>query len=233
MIRFSLVLAAKDLRLLLRGGAAFAQALLLGLLLIFLFSLAASGEEAVGGSGAAVIFWLASAFCQTLIFTALYAVEEGQGQRLGLLLAPVPVQALWLGKALAGLAVLALLQLVFLIALAVFLGRSPESFPIQGGAMLALADIGIAASGSLLGALARGRGARESLCSILLFPLLIPLLLGAVRVSSMVLAEAPNPALTAALGGEIRSWMELAAAFDAIFLAAALVLFPFVYGEEG
>jgi heme exporter protein B len=224
MLRAALVIAAKDLRLMLLRGTSLVQALLLGLLLIFLFSLAADGSALVTPTGAATIFWLASAFCQTLIFSALYALEEGNGQRLGLLLAPVPVQSVWLGKAAACAVLLILVQALLLIAAAVFLGQAPRHFPGGFAASLLLTNIGIAASGSLIGALAQGQSARDSLASILLFPLLTPLFLAGIRAG------------TASFAGDVpcdASWLGLTAAFDAIFLAAGIVLFPFVYGDDG
>lgn len=224
MLRAAWAIACKDLRITLLRGTSLVQALLLGLLLVFLFSLASDGASPVTPLGAATIFWLASAFCQTLLFSTLYALEEANAQRLGLLLAPVPVQSVWLGKAMAGFFLLIPLQAAFLIASVVFLRQSPESAPWAFLASLLLTDLGIAASGSLVGALAQGQSTRESLSSVLLFPLLVPLFLAGIRSSAA--AFSPDMAVDA-------SWLGMAAAFDAIFLAAGIVLFPFVYGDDG
>ena len=70
-----------------------------------------------------------------------------------------------------------------------------------------------------------GRGGRESLLSIVLFPLLVPMLLAGVRLVSMGID--PDPMLDDAL-----RWIGLAAAFDGLFLAAGLLLFPFVYSGD-
>ena len=103
MLRCALAVCAKDLKLTLTRGAGLVQALLLGLLLVFLFSLSLNAGDRLSPQAAAAMFWLASAFCQVLIFNMLYAVEESAQARIGLLLLPAPVQAVWLGKALAGL----------------------------------------------------------------------------------------------------------------------------------
>ena len=99
------------------------QALLLGLLLVFLFSLSLNAGDKLSPQAAAAMFWLASAFCQVLIFNMLYAVEETAQARLGLVLLPAPVQSVWLGKALAGLLLLAAAQCIFVPAVFVFLGQ--------------------------------------------------------------------------------------------------------------
>ena len=225
MLKCALALCGKDLKLVLARGAGLMQALLLGLLLVFLFSLSLNAGDRLSPQAAAAMFWLASAFCQVLIFNMLYAVEETAQARLGLVLLPAPVQGVWLGKALAGLLLMAVAQCVFVPAVFVFLGQHLGSawlFALMG---IALGDVGMAASGSLLGALSVGRGGRESLLSIVLFPLLVPMLLAGVRLVSMGID--PDPMLDDAL-----RWTGLAAAFDGLFLAAGLLLFPFVYSGD-
>lgn len=225
MLRLTWAVARKDLALTLARGSGLVQALLLGLLLLFVFSLSQGIGERMSPQGAAAVFWLSSAFCQVLIFNQLYALEEVNNARLGLLLSPAPIQAVWLGKALAGLALLLLAQIVFLPAAVVFLSQSFGAAWPAGLAALLLVDLGMCALGSLLGALAQGQAARESLLSIVLFPLLTPLLLAGIGVGAQ--------ALGAASPDGPDSWLGLACAFDAVFLGAGLLLFAFIYaGDE-
>ena len=152
MLKLAVVICLKDLRLILTRGAGLVQALLLGLLLVFLFSLSLDAGERLAPQAAATMFWLASAFCQVLVFNMLYALEEENGARLGLLVLPAPSQGIWLGKGLAGLLLLICAQAVFLPAAFVFLGQNPGAEPGPALAGLLLTDAGMAASGSLLGA---------------------------------------------------------------------------------
>ena len=225
MMHAVLAIARKDLTLTLARGGGLVQALLLGFLLLFMFSLSQEVGERMSPQGAAAIFWLASAFCQVLIFNALYGLEEVHGARQGLALLPCPVQAIWLGKALAGLSLLLLAQTLFVPATVVFLGQDISGEWWWALAMLLLADLGMALLGSLLGALAQGQAAKESLLSIVLFPLLAPLLLAGIRVGAGLFAGRTAEGVT--------QWIGVAAAFDALFTAAGLVLFAYIYpGEE-
>ena len=208
MLKLALALCAKDLRIVLARSAGLAQALLLGLLLVFLFSLSLEAGDRLSPQAAATMFWLASAFCQVLVFNMLYSLEEENGSRLGLLTLPVPSQGIWLGKATF-----------------VFLGQSAGEEPVPALIGLLLTDVGMAASGSLLGALSVGRAGRESLLSIVLFPLMIPLLLAGIQLGATGFNPDPMP-------DGPQDWIGLAAAFDAVFLAAGLALFPFVYSGE-
>jgi heme exporter protein B len=203
MLRRGAFIAAKDLRLAVGGGQGLVQAVLLGLLLIFLFSLSRPTAELVSPQAAAAIFWLASCFGLVLVFNDLFSLEEG----------------------LAGFALLLLSQAVFLPAAAVFLGQDIKGD--WGVLVITLigVDLGLAALGALLGALAQGQGARESLFSVILFPLLLPVLLGGIRIFAGCFSG--EPALDQNL------WAGIIVAFDAVFTAAGAFLFPFLYtGEE-
>ena len=219
----ALRIAIKDLRLCLRGALGLAQTALLGLLIIFVFSLSRKPGDEVPALAAAAIFWLSTLFSQVLVYNGLYALEEGNGARLGLAMAPVPAQAVWLGKALAGLILVLCCQLIFAVAVAVFLGQNVAGSLVMGVACVLVVDVGLASLGSFMGALASGRTSRESLLTVIFFPLIIPVLLSGIRVLEGVI-----------LGSDAGwDWLGLACAFAAVFTAAALVLFPFIYtGEE-
>lgn len=225
MLKAALIITQKDLRLLIgRHSAGFIQSILLGLLLIFLFSLSTGIGERMTPQAASAIFWMATCFCQVLIFNALYGLEESHGQRVALLLTPAPVQAVWLGKALAAFLLVCLAQLLFIPAIVVFLTQEPSEYWYLGVGIILVADIGAVALGSLLGALSQGHSGRESLFSIIIFPLLIPLFLAGIHIGQCALS--PDPALDAT------QWFGMALAFDAIFLAAGLILFPYLYTAE-
>jgi len=223
MLSAARTIAAKDLRLTLRGAQGLAQTVLLGLLIIFVFSLSRRPGEEVPALAAAAIFWLSTLFSQVLVYNGLYALEEGNGARLGLAMAPAPVQAVWLGKALAGFALVGACQAVFALAVAVFLNQGVAGSALTGLGCVLLSDVGLAALGSFMGALASGRGARESLLTVIFFPLVIPVLLAGIKVLEGVILGT----------GQNADWLGLAGAFAAVFSGAALVLFPFIYtGEE-
>jgi len=223
MLKRSMAVASKDLRLSLSGGQGLVQAVLLGLLLIFLFSLAYPEGQGIPPQAAAAVFWLASAFGLVLVFNGLFSLEEVEGARLGLLSSPVPRHAVWLGKAAAGFTLLLVSQLVFFPGIIVFLGQDVRGpLGLLGMAWLGT-DLGLVVVGALLGALSQGQAARESLLSVIVFPLLVPALLAGITLFAMVLSGTLS---------DPQSWLGLLGAFDALYAGAALLLFPFVYGGE-
>ena len=219
-----LAIIRKDLTILALRGGAFLQAILLGLILIFVFSLSREAGQTISAQHFACVFWLASLFGQILIFNQLYALEENHGQRLALLLLPAPSQAIYLAKALAALILLLMAQIIFWPAGLIFLGQELPKDLLGTILGLIAVDLGICAQGSILGALSQGQAVRESLLTILLLPLLTPLLLAAIRLQT----ELQSTNLLS-----VSHWFYLTLAYDAIFLSAGLLLFPFIYtGDE-
>jgi heme exporter protein B len=224
MLKRSFAIAGKDLSLSIGGGQGLTQAILLGLLLIFVFSLSRPAGQLVEPQAASAIFWLASSFGLVLVFNTLFSIEESNEARLGLLSSPVPPHSIWLGKGIAGFGLLLCSQLVFLPATVVFLGQDIKgSFSIFVLALFA-ADWGLVSLGALLGAISQGQAARESLLSVILFPLLLPILLGAITI------------MTSVFSGDVSmdqsSWIGVILASDALFSGAGIILFPFVYSGE-
>ena len=215
MLSPALRIASKDLRLCLRGAQGLAQTTLLGLLVIFVFSLSRRPGEEVPALAAAAIFWLSTLFAQVLVFSGLYALEENNGARLGLAMAPMPPQAVWLGKAMAGLVLVLCCQLVFAVAVAAFLGQGVAGSPALGAVTVLVVDLGLAGLGSFMGALASGKTSRESLLTVIFFPLIIPALLAGIRLLEGVILGT-DPGL---------DWLGLAGAFAAVFSAAAACTF--------
>ena len=87
------------------------------------------------------------------------------------------------------------------------------------GVML-LTTVGLAAVGTLFAAITVGVRARGALLSILVLPLLVPILVAAARCSIVLLGQEP----WAGLG----LWPVLMVLYDVIFLAVGIATFDFV-----
>jgi heme exporter protein B len=170
-------LARKDLLLELRARDTLPAMLLfvVSALVVFHFVLpAASSDLAATG-----LLWVALLFTALLGLSRSFAAEREQGLIDGLVLAPSDRSAIWLGKAISTLAFLALAELIALPAYALFF--RPVDAALVGG--VALADVGIAAVGTLLAAMATAGRARELLLPLLFLPLAIPIVIGGVGAS--------------------------------------------------
>ena len=170
-------LARKDLRLELRSRDTLPAMLLfvVSTLVVFNFSLPAeTGDLAAYG-----LLWVAIVFTAILGLTRAFAAERDQRVLDGLVLAPCDRSAIWLGKGIAVVAFLALAEVVALPAFGLFF--EPVTWELV--AAVALADIGLAAVGTLLAAMAAASRARELLLPLLFLPLVIPIVVGGVGAS--------------------------------------------------
>ncbi len=167
-------LARKDLLLELRSRDTVPAMLLfvVAALVVFHFALpAGSGEDAANG-----LLWIGLVFTALLGLTRAFVAEREQELMDGLVLAARDASAIWLGKGLSIVVFLGLAEAVALPAYWFF-------FEPIGWSMLAavvLADIGIAAVGTLLSAMAAASRARELLLPLLFLPLGIPIVVGGV-----------------------------------------------------
>ncbi len=220
-------LLKKDFTLFFLRGGGLGQSILLGLLLIFVFSLSQGIGSSVEPRALATLFWLASAFAMVLIFNSLHALEEHNNAKSGLHLMPSSIHAVWLSKGFSGILFMLLAQILFLFALIVFCNGEIHGSIIELLTFLLLVDIGMSTCGALLGALAVGQTGKESLLSIVLFPLLTPLLLAGIEIFSLLFSPSVKSVFV-----EAQSWLLLIVAFDGIFLAMALILFPFLYSAD-
>jgi len=170
-------LVRKDIRLELRSRDTLPAMLLfvVSTLVVFNFSLPA-GSSPLAAYG---LLWVAIVFTALLGLGRAFAAEREQRLLDGLVLAPCDRSAIWLGKVLSVFALLLVAEVVALPAFALFF--APVDLSLVAG--LLLADVGLAAVGTLLAAMAAAGRARELLLPLLLLPLVIPLVVGGVGAS--------------------------------------------------
>ena len=189
--------------------------------MILLFFGFALGPDAEGlRNAAAGVLWLTILFSGVLAFNRSYQLELEAGALEQLLLYPGERWAIYLGKLLANLAFVFLVEVITLPLTAVLYHVAfPERW-VTVLLVLVLGTTGFVALGTLYSAMASRSRSREVLLPLLLFPMLVPVLIAA------------SGATASLLGGDVmgdsRAWIRLLAAFDAIFIVAATWAFQFV-----
>jgi heme exporter protein B len=178
-------------------------------------------RNSVDGDLAAGILWVTLLFASILGINRLFVADADQGGFDAFLLAPVDRSAMLISKMATLLCYLVVLELVAVPAFGLLLlGPSlGHALPDLLG-VLALADIGIAAIGTLVAALAVRTRARDLLGPLLALPLLIPIVIGGARASS--------PLLVAHGGGPAARWLLTLGLYDLVFGLIAYALFDFL-----
>lgn len=213
-------IARKDLLEEARAREALVPLLLVGLSVVAI-GLLAFHDVGEGDATRAGILWMGLALAAGTSLSRAFAAERDRGTLDALLTLPVDRGEVFLGKALASWALLALAAAVLAPALLVAGGALPGS-PLGLAAILGLGTLGLAATGTMLSALASQARARDVLLPVLLLPLLVPVLLAGVHGTMDALSGAPaaawTPEVLVLLG------------YDVAFLAAGFLLFDQAVG---
>lgn len=222
-VRLALAIAAKDLRAELRSKTALLSATVFAALVLVIFNFARDPTALSATDLAPSALWVTFAFAAMVAMNRSFMVEREHGALDGLLLAPVPRGALFAGKLLANLAFVAAVEAIalplFVLFFNVDLGRALPGIVGTAG----LATIGFVAVGTIFGAMAVRTRFAELMLPVLLLPFMVPPLIGAVQVTSRLLADRPL--------SEMMGWLRLLAVYDIVFVTLAALAFAFVVEE--
>ncbi len=211
----------KDLRAEWRSRELVSAMLVFALLVILIFNFALELESTVRANVTAGILWVTFTFAGQLGLNRSMAVEKDRGCLDGLLLAPVDRSAIYMGKMLANW-VFALL--VALIVLPVYSVLYNTNLFIPGLLLtIILGTEGYVAVGTLLSSMAVQARTRDILLPILLFPVVIPVVIAAVKATGGYLQGLEMV--------EIQPWISLLIAYDVIFTTVAFLVFDSVVEE--
>jgi heme exporter protein B len=216
-VRQVLVIMAKDLRAELRTKEAINASLSFALVVLLLFSFAFDPSEETTREISGGLLWIVFAFAGTLLLNRSFARELNNDCLDALISAPISGAALFLGKALANYVLVLAVELIALPLFGVFYNVRWTSQFWQLMMVILLATWGMTVTGTIFSALTVNIRLREVMLPILNFPILIPALLGAMQLTSSLVAGNP---ITAAND----SWLKMLIGFDIMYTAVSVVL---------
>jgi heme exporter protein B len=212
---------AKDLLLELRTKESVPAMTLFSVTVYVLFHFGLD-RDALDGELASGVLWVTLLLAAVIGVARLFAAEREQGGFDGLLLSPVDRTALFLAKASGLFLFLVAVEIVALPAFDLLLlgpgldGALPELL-----AILALGNLGIAAVGALVAALAVETRARELIVPLLLLPLLMPVLISCAQATEPLLRQEQGPE-------DLGRWLGLLTLYDVVFVLLSVAVFDFL-----
>lgn len=213
------LIARKDLAIEFRTRSAFLSAVVFSLLALVIFFFAWD-STAVGALDLAPgVLWVTFTFSGLLGMHRSFGVEAHDRAMDALLVAPVPREAIFLGKAAANLLFVLGVQAVALPAVALFynlpVGRA---FLLLAGVMV-LAAVGLACVGTLFAGITANTRMAELLLPVLALPFFVPVVMPAAQATHELLNGRPL--------AESLPWLRILLAFDLVFCWACTMAFPF------
>lgn len=212
----------KDLLIEWRGRARVAALSTFAITLLLLFSFAVGPDTEALRTHASAYLWLSVLTASTLLLTHGFKLEVESGAMEGLLLLPVSPRAIFYGKAIANMVLLLGVGLVALLVTLLIFDVSPRESGLWLVLILVLGTAGVSAPGTLYAGLTARLHAAQMVLPVLLFPLVVPCMVAAVRATSLVLA---GDAMD-----QLGSWLWVLGCFDAIYWSLCGLLFHKVIG---
>src|SRR6266699_2304582 len=208
----------KDIRCELRSKQTWTGMGLFALLVLVIFNFAFDLRVDNKAAIAPGVLWVAFVFASLLGLGRTIAAEREKGSLDRLLLCPVNRKAIYLAKLLGNLLFIGVVEIV---ALPIF--AALFDVPLFGALLpiVLLGTLGIEAIGTLFSAMPAATQARELLLPVLVFPLIVPVVIGAVRATGSLMVPAVNEP----------PWFGMIVAFDVIFLSVSTLMFEYVIEE--
>jgi heme exporter protein B len=222
-MRVALAIAGKDLRLEWRTRSAMLSAVVFAALVLVIFNFARDPTAVATADLAPSILWVTFGFAGIVALNRAFTVERQHAALYGLLLAPVGRSAIFLGKYLANLVFVGMVEMIalplFVLFFNVDLGRALPGLLL----VIFLATVGFVAVGTVFSAMAVRTRFAEMMLPVLLLPFMVPPLMGAAQATSRLLADRPL--------SELAGWLRLLGFYDVAFVTLSLLLFPAVVDE--
>ena len=166
------------------------------------------------------LIWMTLVFAGVMGVGRTFELEAEDGAFQGVLLSPIPRDALYLGKVASNFVLVYAVVLLVLAVFGLFFQLDYGNHPGVLMAVLALGTLGFVALATLFGAVSSGTALGETLLPILVFPLLVPMVVYGVSGTSRLLAGRPVT--------EVEGNLRMLAAFALIAMVAGAGLFRFV-----
>jgi len=221
--RGAVAVFAKDLRIEIATGEIVTTTTFFAVLVAILASVAfTTGAEATTRIAPGAL-WLSILFASILALGRSWQREREESALLGLLVSPIPRAAIWCGKTAGVFAFVLAVEAVVvpLVALLFHVDLGLVGGPLA--VVMVLGTVGVAATGTLFGAMTVRTRARELLLASVVFPLLSPALLSSVVATREVFYAAASGQPVDM--GEVRDWLVLLGVFDAVAVIGGMAMF--------
>lgn len=223
IVAAALAIAGKDLRAELRRRTALVSAIAFAALILVIFNFARDPTSLRAQELAPSAFWITCAFAAVTALSRAFAVELEHGALDGLLLAPVPREALFLGKFLGNLLFVLGVECITLPLFVLFFNVNLRG-ALPGMTLVALlASIGFVAVGTVFSALTARVRFNELMLPVLLLPFMLVPLAGAAQVTASLLNGRPLL--------ESAGWLRLLLVYDITFVTVSFLVFPALFDE--
>ncbi len=223
-----LAILRKDLRTEIRTRQMISSMFVFAVLVLLVFNFTLFLDEVRARELGPGILWIAFVFAATLGLSRSFAIEGENRCLAGLMLAPAPRSAIYFGKLLSNVLFMGAMEIFVLPLFVVFFNLSlwdllTPSELATFFLVLGLGTVGYAAVGTILAGVAANTTMREVLLPLLLFPVSVPMVIGAAESTRLLFDE--NPLTSPWI------WIRVLGVFAVVFLVVSWLTFEYVIEE--
>ncbi|HXY74724.1 MAG TPA: heme exporter protein CcmB [Dehalococcoidales bacterium] len=211
----------KDVISELRSREVIIAVLVFALLAVLIFNFAFDTNQSGAVAAVPGIMWVTFAFAGTLSLNRAFITERESGCMEALLMSPIDRESIFVAKAIDSLIFMLPVEILVLWIIQVLFNVPAITWQII--VITLLTTIGFSAVGTLFAAMAVNTRARELVLPILFLPVISPLIISAVKATTV--------ALNGGAWGDMIQWLEIIGGFDIIFVTASYLVFDFVVEE--
>ena len=197
----------------------FIFALLVIIIFVFSVNLSIVGAREIGPG----VLWVAFLFAGTIGLNRSFMLEKENGCLQGLLLAPLDRTALYFGKLVSNFVFLLIMEAFMLPLFMIFFNIDLIQHLLPLLYVILVGTLGFCAIGTLLSSLSVNLKMRDIMLPILLYPLMVPIVIGSVQMTGQVLSGEPL--------SDMMNWVSLTLCFDVIYIAVSIMTIDFVLEE--
>ncbi len=216
-------IALKDLKVEVRSKERLYSMMVFSILVMVIFNFAFDPGAEYIKEVAPGILWVALVFSATLGLNKTFSSEKEQDCLQGLMLSPLDRSGIYFGKVLSNTLLSLIVAMLTLPFFAVFFNISLVDVFLPLTLVVVLATIGFIAVGTLFAAISVGVKRGEMILPILLFPIEVPVIIAAVKATSMI--------LDGRMLVDYSMWLKILLLFDIIFLMVSFVTFDYLVEE--
>ena len=170
------------------------------------------------------LLWISIIFVGTLGLSRTFAIEKENSAITGILISPIDRSMLYFAKVVSNLLYVLIVQFLLLFLFLFMFNINLTGNILMLIIVMVLGAVGFSTLGTLFSTMAINTKLRELLLPVILFPVIIPVIINAVKATSLIFSG----------GGytEIKPFLNILIAFDIIFLVTSALVYEFVVEES-
>jgi heme exporter protein B len=218
------LLVKKDALHEIKSGGAIISMLTFSLLIVVLFSFAMGQALSSNKELGASVLWVTILFTSTLGLNYSFSVDKEHGGIQAIMLTPIDRGVIYLGKMTSNLIFIFIIELFAVPLFLTFFNYTILKSIIPLSLILLLGTVGVVSVGTVFSGISTCTKKRDILLPLILFPIVIPVLIGAIRCTTIILSGQ-------SLRLEAFNWITMLGAFDVLFMVVSFLVFEFILEE--